>query len=204
MSVLRGWQRGHVVAPESLRRFPEHRLGGNRRDETENKPAPRRLGSGRWAGRAGSHGCSGLGRLRRARRRRGASPRAARAAVTGTGWGTCCASAAEPKCRSLRHPVGSIPHPGLPPKRCAQPDASSRTFAACWHTWTLRWKQPWPLRASLTCPISASLLLRGFGLLWQSAVLIINSCCKQIQSLFSPSLPVTRLCQLSLPELQLR
>lgn len=49
---------------------------------------------------------------------------------------------------------------------------------------------------------SASLVLRGFVLLWQGAALIINSCCKQIQSLFSPSLPVTLYCQLSLPEIQ--
>lgn len=108
MSVLRGWQRGHVVASESLRRFPERRLGGNRRDETENKPAPRRLGSGHRAGRAGLHGCSWLRRLRRARRRRRASSRTALVAATGSG--TCCASAAEPKCGSPRHPVWSIPH----------------------------------------------------------------------------------------------
>lgn len=132
MSVLRGWQRGHVVAPESLRRFPERRLGGNRRDETENKPAPRRLGSGRRAGQAGSRGCSGLGRPRRARRWHGALPRAALAAATGSG--TCCASAAEPKCGSLRLPARSLPHPAAPslgrvgspktlcPARCEPPD----------------------------------------------------------------------------------
>lgn len=50
--------------------FLSARLGGNRRDETENKPVSRWLGSGCRADRAGSHGCSALGRLCRAHWRR--------------------------------------------------------------------------------------------------------------------------------------
>lgn len=84
------------------------------------------------------------------------------------------------------------PPVGLPQKHCAQADVTPQTL-------TPRAEQP---RLSMTCPATALSIPRApaFVLPRQSAALIINSCCKQIQSLFSPSLPVILLCQLPLPE----
>lgn len=61
MSVLRGWQRGHVVARSGVAEtfFLSAGLGGNRGDETENKPTPQTVGL--WPPKRPGR----LGRLRR-------------------------------------------------------------------------------------------------------------------------------------------
>lgn len=63
MWVLRGWQRGHVVAPESLRSFSWEETAGMRRENNGHEmDGIRAMGSGSCVGRISSmehHRCPG-------------------------------------------------------------------------------------------------------------------------------------------------
>lgn len=154
-----------MVAPESLRRFPERRAGRKPQDETENKSASGRLGSGHRAGRAGWCGSAGLGLW-------SISPRAAPAA------------AAAP---------GAVPQRGSPRTENLPNGASPILLPPRSASWTLLKRAPGVshLPAHLSpalepachapCQASGVLPAPGVVLLWQSAALIINLCRKQIQ-----------------------
>lgn len=161
MSVLRGWRTGHVVAPESLRRFPERRLGGNRRMRPKtNRPRDGWVLATEPAGQAGAaprgSGC-------------GASPRAAPAAAAAPGH----AVPERGSPRTEHPPKRSIPRNGAPSLSQSEPPGVSHLPAHL---------SP-ALEAACHAPCQASGILPAPGvvLLWQSAALIINLCRKQIQ-----------------------